>query len=74
MCIVDKKTITHVNKVMIEHVKTNRISVQNVRDGQIIVPVHVLGRPYRMSIDRVNEIYGKARQRVVTEATTHPKK
>jgi len=66
MCTVDKKTITHVNDSMIQHVKINRIPVQNARDGHIVIPVHVLGsRPYRMSIDRVNEIYGQARRSVV---------
>jgi hypothetical protein len=66
MCTVDKKTITHVNNQMISNVKINRIAVQSVRDGHIVVPVHLLGsRSYRMSIDRVNEIYGQARRSVV---------
>jgi hypothetical protein len=73
MCKVDRKTITHVNDQMIHHVKINRIPVQNSRDGQIVVPVHLLGsRPYRMSIDRVNEIYGQARRKVVG-SMVHPK-
>ena len=66
MCTVDKKTITHVNNLMIHRVKIDRIPVQNSRDGQIVVPVHVLGsHNYRMSIDRVNEIYGQARRKIV---------
>lgn len=63
MCIVDKKTITHVNNRMIERVKIGHIPVQKVRDNLIIVPVHLLGRPYRMSIERVNELYGEARKK-----------
>ena len=66
MCTVDKKTITHVNNLMIHHVKIDRIPVQDSRDGHIVVPVHVLGsHHYRMSIDRVNEIYSQARRSVV---------
>jgi len=73
MCTVDKKTITHVNDQMIHHVKINRIPVQDARDGQIVVPVHLLGsHPYKMSIDRVNEIYGQARKKVVG-SMFHPK-
>lgn len=66
MCTVDKRTITHVNSRMIEHVKVHHIPVQKVRDNQIVVPVRILGsRPYRISIEKVNEIYGKARQKVI---------
>lgn len=73
MCKVDKKTITHVNSRMIDHVKVGSISVQNARDGKIVVPVHLLGfRQYSMSIDRVNEIYSQARRSVV-ETTVHKK-
>lgn len=66
MCIVDKKTIIHVNSRMISHTKAHSIPAQSVKDGHIVVPVHLLGsRQYRMSIDRVNELYGKARQKVI---------
>lgn len=75
MCTVDKKTITHVNNQMIHHVNINRIPVQDVRDGHIVVPVHVLGsRPYRMSIDRVNELYDQARRSVVGSMVPKNKK
>lgn len=75
MCTVDKKTITHVNNQMIHHVNINRIPVQDVRDGHIVVPVHVLGsRPYRISIDKVNEIYGQARRSVVGSMVPKNKK
>lgn len=74
MCNVDKKTITHVNNQMIKRVKVRNILAQNVKDNQIEVRVPVLGsRPYRMSIDRVNEIYGKARQKVVGMSVPHVK-
>ena len=73
MCKVDLKTITRVNKNMIDHVKVGSILVQDSRDGKIVVPVHLLGsRQYRMSIDRVNEIYGQARRSVVG-STIHKK-
>ncbi len=73
MCTVDKKTITRVNDSMIHHVKINRIPVQDARDGHIVIPVHVLGsRQYKMSIDRVNEIYGQARKKVIG-SVVHPK-
>lgn len=73
MCKVDRKTITLVNSRMIDHVKVGNIRVQDVRDGRIVVPVHLLGsRQYSMSIDRVNEIYGQARRSVVG-TTVHKK-
>ncbi|WP_177216018.1 hypothetical protein [Prevotella sp. tf2-5] len=51
---------------MINHVKAGSIHVQNSKDGKIVVPVHLLGsHQYRMSIDRVNEIYDQARRSVV---------
>lgn len=66
MCKVDRNTITRVNDSMISRVKMGSIHAQNSRDGKIVVPVHLLGsRQYSMSIDRVNEIYGKARRSVV---------
>ena len=66
MCKVDLKTITRVNNNMISHVKVGAIHVQDSRDGKIVVPVHLLGsRQYCMSIERVNEIYDKARRSVV---------
>lgn len=66
MCKVDIKTITRVNSNMINHVKAGSIHVQNSKDGKIVVPVHLLGsHQYRMSIDRVNEIYDQARRSVV---------
>ena len=66
MCKVDLKTITRVNNNMISHVKVNTIHSQNSRDGKIVVPVHLLGsHNYRISIDRVNEIYEQARRSVV---------
>lgn len=66
MCKVDIKTITRVNSNMISHVKVGSIHAQNSRDGKIDVPVHLLGsHNYRMSIDRVNEIYDQARRSVV---------
>lgn len=66
MCTVDRKTITHVNSRMIERARVHSIPAQSVRDNKIVVPVHLLGsRPYTMSIDRVNEIYGRARRKVV---------
>ena len=73
MCKVDLKTITRVNNSMISHVKVGAIHAQDSRDGHIVVPVHVLGsRPYRISIDRVNEIYGQARTKVIG-SMVHPK-
>lgn len=73
MCKVDKRTIIRVNNSMISHVKVGTIQAQDSRDGHIIVPVHVLGsHPYRISIDRVNEIYGQARKKVVG-SMVHPK-
>ena len=67
MCTVDKKTITLVNSRMIERVKAHRLPAQCVGDRQIVIPVHLLGsRSYRMSVDRVNEIYGRAREKVVS--------
>ena len=75
MCKVDKGTITRVNNRMISHVKVGTIQAQNSRDGHIVVPVHVLGsRPYRMSIDKVNEIYGQARRSVVGSMVPKNKK
>lgn len=66
MCKVDKGTITRVNNSMISHVKVGTIQTQNSRDGKIVVPVHLLGsHNYRISIDRVNEIYEQARRSVV---------
>ena len=66
MCKVDRRTITRVNDSMISHVKVGSIHVQDSRDGKIVVPVHLLGsHNYRMSIDRVNEIYEQARRSVV---------
>ncbi len=74
MCKVDRKTITHVNSRMIDHVRVGGISVHDARDGKIVVPVHLFGsRQYSMSIDKVNEIYGQARRSVV-ESTVHKKK
>lgn len=73
MCKVDKETITRVNNSMISHVKVGTIQAQNSRDGHIVIPVHVLGsRQYKMSIDRVNEIYGQARKKVIG-SVVHPK-
>lgn len=66
MCKVDRRTITRVNNSMISHVKVGTIHVQDSRNGRIDVPVHLLGsHNYRMSIDRVNEIYEQARRSVV---------
>lgn len=66
MCKVDLKTITRVNNNMISHVKVGTIHSQNSSDGKIVVPVHLLGsHNYRISIDRVNEIYEQARRSVV---------
>lgn len=74
MCKVDKRTITHVNNRMIDHMKVGDILVQNARDGRIVVPIHLFGsRKYSMSIDRVNEIYGQARRSVVG-SSIHKKK
>ena len=66
MCKVDKKTITRVNINMISRVKLGTIHFQKSLDGYLVVPIHALGSyPYRISIDRVNEIYGKARRSVI---------
>lgn len=66
MCKVDKKTITRVNNNMISRVKLGTIHFQKSMDGHLVVPIHALGSyPYRISIDRVNEIYGKARRSVI---------
>lgn len=73
MCKVDRNTITRVNDSMISRVKMGAIHVQDSRDGKIVVPVHLLGsRQYSMSIDRVNEIYGQARKKVV-DSMAHSK-
>ena len=73
MCKVDRNTITRVNDSMISRVKMGTIHVQDSRDGKIVVPVHLLGsRQYSMSIDRVNEIYGQARKKVV-DSMAHSK-
>ena len=73
MCTVNRKTITHVNSRMIEHFKVHSIPVQNVKDNQIVVPVHLLGsHQYRMPLTKVSEIYGKAREKTIGDtATSH---
>ena len=75
MCKVYIKTIIRVNNSMISHVKVGTIQVQNSRDGKIVVPVHLLGsHQYKMSIDRVNELYDQARRSVVGSMVPKNKK
>lgn len=74
MCTVDKKTIAQANTRLMERVRAGSIPVQNVNDNHILVPIHIFGlHPYRMSVERVNEIYGKARRKVIRVQGTHHK-
>lgn len=68
MCKVDRKTIVRVNKKMMAQVRMSNIPVANIQDNQIIVPVRLFGiHKYKMSLDKVNEIYGRAKEKALSK-------
>lgn len=62
-----RKTIAQVDCRMKDHIKVKSIAAEKVKDNHIVVPVHILGSySYRISLEKINEIYGKARKKVIS--------